>query len=250
MGPSSRHVPAIAHAVDLSNEAFPFGTSREIDLGYARVRASRITYVGELGWELYVPTEFATGVFDALVDGGRRSRPAPRRLPRPRLAAHGEGLPPLGPRHHARRHARSRPASASPSRGTRPAASSAGTHSLAQREAGLRTRLVQFALADYDKLLYHNEPIWRDGVIVGSITSGHSGHTIDCLPRDGLGVGAGMAVADARLGDWRRLRDRGRRRACTGTGRRCEPWYDPKSHRVRSDVARATGVGRPWPSER
>ena len=51
---------------DLGNEAFPFGTSREIELGYARVRASRITYVGELGWELYIPTEFAAGIYDPL----------------------------------------------------------------------------------------------------------------------------------------------------------------------------------------
>ena len=51
---------------DLSNEAFPFGTSRVIDIACARVRASRLTYVGELGWELYIPTEFAAGVFDAL----------------------------------------------------------------------------------------------------------------------------------------------------------------------------------------
>ena len=45
---------------------FPFGTSREIDLGYARVRATRISYVGELGWELYVPTEFVAGCFRCL----------------------------------------------------------------------------------------------------------------------------------------------------------------------------------------
>ena len=51
---------------DLSDGAFPFATSREIDLGYATVRATRITYVGELGWELYVPAEFAVGVFELL----------------------------------------------------------------------------------------------------------------------------------------------------------------------------------------
>jgi 4-methylaminobutanoate oxidase (formaldehyde-forming) len=43
----------------MSNAAFPYGCSREIEIGYARVQASRITYVGELGWELYVPAEFA-----------------------------------------------------------------------------------------------------------------------------------------------------------------------------------------------
>src|SRR5262249_56634274 len=52
------------------DEAHPFGSSREIDLGYATVRATRITYVGELGWELYVPAEFAAGVYEDLTAAG------------------------------------------------------------------------------------------------------------------------------------------------------------------------------------
>ena len=55
---------------DLSDAAFPFGTSRQISLGYATVRATRITYVGELGWEIYVPTEFAVGVYEDLLTAG------------------------------------------------------------------------------------------------------------------------------------------------------------------------------------
>ena len=56
---------------DLSNAAFPFGTSKELEIGYARVRASRITYVGELGWELYIPTEFTAHVFEVLQAAGK-----------------------------------------------------------------------------------------------------------------------------------------------------------------------------------
>jgi heterotetrameric sarcosine oxidase gamma subunit len=70
MGPRSRELLQRLTAADLSNEAFPFGTSREIDVGHATVRATRITYVGELGWELYVPCEFAVGVYGALFDAG------------------------------------------------------------------------------------------------------------------------------------------------------------------------------------
>src|SRR6185369_12449389 len=55
---------------DLSDEGFPFGTSQRISLGYATVRATRITYVGELGWELYVPAEFAVGVYEDLMQAG------------------------------------------------------------------------------------------------------------------------------------------------------------------------------------
>ena len=70
MGPASRELLGRLGSADLSDEAFPFSTSREIALGYATVRATRITYVGELGWELYVPTEFAVGVYEDLVAAG------------------------------------------------------------------------------------------------------------------------------------------------------------------------------------
>lgn len=70
MGPRSRELLTRLTRADLSDEAFPFGSSKEIDLGFSTVRATRITYVGELGWELYVPTEFALGVYDALFAAG------------------------------------------------------------------------------------------------------------------------------------------------------------------------------------
>jgi 4-methylaminobutanoate oxidase (formaldehyde-forming) len=70
MGPRSRDLLGALSPADLGDAAFPFGTSREIDLGYFRVRATRITYVGELGWELYVPAECAVGVFELLTGAG------------------------------------------------------------------------------------------------------------------------------------------------------------------------------------
>jgi heterotetrameric sarcosine oxidase gamma subunit len=70
MGPRSRELLTTISRADFSNVAFPFGTSRQIDLGYSTVRATRITYVGELGWELYVPAEFAVGVFELLTHAG------------------------------------------------------------------------------------------------------------------------------------------------------------------------------------
>src|SRR3712207_6675058 len=70
MGPRSRELLSRLSRADLGEEAFPFGTSREIDLGYSTVRATRLTYVGELGWELYAPTEFAVGVYEDLMRAG------------------------------------------------------------------------------------------------------------------------------------------------------------------------------------
>src|SRR5256885_7012479 len=70
MGPRSRELLATLTDADLSTAAFPFAPSQIIDLGYGRVRASRITYVGELGYELYIPTEFAQSVYDVIVSAG------------------------------------------------------------------------------------------------------------------------------------------------------------------------------------
>jgi 4-methylaminobutanoate oxidase (formaldehyde-forming) len=70
MGPRSRDLLATLTTADLSDDAFGFSTSRLISLGYATVRATRITYVGELGWELYVPAEFAVGVYEDLMTAG------------------------------------------------------------------------------------------------------------------------------------------------------------------------------------
>ncbi|MFI6601586.1 FAD-dependent oxidoreductase [Nonomuraea sp. NPDC050536] len=64
MGPESRNILKKVSKADFDD--FPFGTSRLIDLGYATVRATRVTYVGELGWELYVPAEFAVTVYETL----------------------------------------------------------------------------------------------------------------------------------------------------------------------------------------
>lgn len=70
MGPNSRELLQRLSADDLSDEGFPFATSRIISLGFAQVRATRMTYVGELGWELLVPVEFTPGVYEALHAAG------------------------------------------------------------------------------------------------------------------------------------------------------------------------------------
>ncbi len=235
MGPNSRRLlqslTSRSLADDLSNDAFQFGTSRVIDLAYARVRASRVTYVGELGWELYITTEFATGVFDALIAAG----------------------PEFGLR-HAGYHALN---SLRMEKGYRHWGHDIGPDEtpleaglgfvvawdkprgfigrdalMRQKQTGVHQRLAQFALVDSDKLLLHDEPIVRDGVIVGRTTSGMFGHT--------LGTALGMGYVASPAGG---LIDRGY--VLTGkyeieiAGERVpakvslDPWYDPKSERVK-----------------
>ena len=71
-GPRSRELLQTLTSVDLSNEAFPFRAAREIDIGYARVLCVRITYLGELGYELYIPADQAVHVYDKVVEAGAK----------------------------------------------------------------------------------------------------------------------------------------------------------------------------------
>ena len=83
-GPKSRELLQALTKADLSDESFPFRASKEIDVGYAKVRCTRITYVGELGYELYVPAEQAVHVFDRLMEEVRMGEK--RKMNRPGLA--------------------------------------------------------------------------------------------------------------------------------------------------------------------
>jgi len=69
-GPASRELISRLTDADLSNSAFGYLTARQVHVGYAPVLAMRVTYVGELGWELHVPAEYAAGVYDDLMSAG------------------------------------------------------------------------------------------------------------------------------------------------------------------------------------
>jgi len=177
MGPQARALLQRLSPADFSNEAFPFGTAQEIDVGYARAWALRVTYVGELGWELYVPTEFAGPIFDLLVKHGQ----------------------PLGVRlagYHALDSLRSEkgyrhfghdvtPGDTPLEAGLGFAVSwrknvdFLGRAALERQKAeGLNRRLVFLRLADPEPTLLHDEPILRDGEIVGRTSSGAFGYTV------------------------------------------------------------------------
>jgi glycine cleavage system aminomethyltransferase T/glycine/D-amino acid oxidase-like deaminating enzyme len=177
MGPRSRELLQSLTPADMSHKAFPFATSQEIELGYAIVRASRITFVGELGWELYIPTEFMLGVYDEIVAAGAAFD----------LAHAGyHALNSLRMEKGYRHWSHDITDEDSPLEAgldftvkfDKPGGFIGKDELLKQREAGLRRRLVQFRLKDPEPLLYHNEPIWCDDKIVGHITSGAYGHTL------------------------------------------------------------------------
>ena len=182
MGANSRALLEKLSGEDLSHTAFPFGTSRELEIGYARVRASRLTFVGELGWELYIPTEFALGVFDEICSAGKDfglSFAGMHALNACRLEK--------GYRHWG--HDISdveNPIEAGLSftcKMDKP--DFIGKDSLLRIRTALdgkapSRRLVQFYIDAQDApLMYHEEPLLVDGRYVGGVTSGMWGHRIN-----------------------------------------------------------------------
>ncbi|MDB2364444.1 FAD-dependent oxidoreductase [Luminiphilus sp.] len=177
MGPHSRELLQSITPDDLSHAGFPFATSREIEMGFCYVRASRITFVGELGWELYIPTEFMQDIYDRIVAAG-----AERGL----VHAGYHALNSLRMEKAYRHWSHDITDEDSPLEAGLgfvikfdKAGGFIGREALlAQRERGLSRRLLQLCLNDPVPLIYHNEPIWRDGELVGHITSGAYGHTL------------------------------------------------------------------------
>ncbi|HEY6823675.1 MAG TPA: FAD-dependent oxidoreductase [Steroidobacteraceae bacterium] len=176
-GPRSRELLSSVADGDWSNEGFPFGTAREVQIGYQQALALRITYVGELGWELYIPVPCAIGVYDAIVEAGK----------------------PLGLRHcgyHALNSLRIEKAYREWSHDigpddtpldaglaftcawTKPEGFIGRDALLAARSQPRRRRLVQFLLSDPSAMLYYNEPILLEGKRVGLVTSGMFAHTL------------------------------------------------------------------------
>jgi 4-methylaminobutanoate oxidase (formaldehyde-forming) len=230
MGPRSRELLSRLTDADLSNEAFPFASSQVIDVGYARARASRITYVGELGWELYVPTEFAQGVFDAIIEEGASADL--------QLAGYHamNSLRTEKAYRHWGHDVTDEDTPLEAGLGFAVAWSKSGGFIgrdalLRQREGGLRRRLVQIALADTGKLLYHNEPIWRDGALVGRITSGAFGHTVGKPLGMGYIENVGGTVDAAFIHSGRYEIEVAGQRVSAEVALR--PFYDPTNRRVK-----------------
>jgi glycine cleavage system T protein len=230
MGPRSRELLATLTDADLSTAAFPFATSQIIDLGYARVRASRITYVGELGYELYIPTEFAQSVYDVIVGAGAAfglrlaGYHALNSLRMEKAYRHwghdiGDEDTPLE-------------AGLQFAIAWNKPGGFVGLEPLSeQREAGVRRRLVAIALERADRLLYHNEPIWRNGELVGRISSGMFGHTLGAALGLGYVANSGVPVSAEWIAAGQYEVEVAAERVPARVSLR--PFYDPASARVK-----------------
>jgi 4-methylaminobutanoate oxidase (formaldehyde-forming) len=232
MGPNSRAVlQKAAPGTDFSNASFPFGTSKMIEIGYAQVRASRITYVGELGWEIYIPGEFALHVYERLRAAG---------------AEFGMRLAGMHAMNSCRMEKGYRHWGDDISVADTPLEAGLGfavawdkpvefigkEALLAQKEKGPPTRrLLQFRLAGSGRPLYKEEPVLVNGSRAGSITSGMYGHRLGAS----LGMGyvqAGEPVTAAWVAAQEFEIEIGWERQPAIA--QLAPFYDPKLERVKS----------------
>jgi 4-methylaminobutanoate oxidase (formaldehyde-forming) len=228
MGPNARKLIQKVSPNDFSNEAHPFGAAKEIEIGMGLARAHRVTYVGELGWELYVPTEQAAHVFETIMEAGAET-----------------GLKLAGL--HALDSCRIEKAfrhfghditdedhvleaglgfAVKPDKGDFIGRDAV----LRKKDAGLSRRLVQLRLTDPEPLLFHNEAILRDGKIVGTITSGNYGHHLGGAVGLGYVPSEGESAADV-LGSRYEIEIAGERFPAEAS---LKPMYDPKAERVRA----------------
>ena len=234
MGPRSRALLEAVSGADMSNAAHPFGRSREIEIGYAKVRASRITYVGELGWELYVSSECIADVYERLIEAGAQFG-----LKHAGYHAMAACRVEKGYRHWSHDIA-DEDTPLESGLGFTIAWNKAGGFRgrealLEQRSAlTLTKQLVQVRL-DVDAatapMLYHEEPIVRDGVIVGSIKSGAFGYRVD----RSLGMGY-VHCAEGVTPQWLSTGRWEVEVACTRypASVQVQAWYDPTNQRIKS----------------
>ncbi len=229
-GPRSRELLQKLTSVDLSNEAYPFRAAREIDIGYARVLCTRITYLGELGYELFIPTEQAVHVYDKVVDAGTEFG-----LVHAGLRALGSLRMEKGYRdygHDLDNTDDPYETGLGFAVDLKKPDGFIGKEALLERKAKgpLQRKLVSVLVKDPEPLMFHAEVVRRDGVPVGYVRAASYGHTV--------GGAVGLAflepkqtVDEAYLssGKWE-VEVNGRLYPCVVSSR---PLYDPKAERIK-----------------
>jgi 4-methylaminobutanoate oxidase (formaldehyde-forming) len=224
-GPAAREILAPLTPQDLGNDAFPYMTLRETTVGNVPVRALRVTYVGELGWEIYCPTEYGLGLWRALWEAGE---------PHGMLAGGYRAIDSLRLEKGYRVWGADITPDETPYEGgvgfcvkLDKEGGFIGRDALAEaKEAGPRTQLCCIALEDPHSIALGNEPVRVAGEIRGRVTTGGYGYTVErsiayaYLPPGS--AEAGTAVEVEIFGRW------------VGGEVSSEPLFDPKGSRIRA----------------
>ena len=223
MGPKARDLMSLVSPDDWSDAAHPFGLAREIELGLGLARAHRVSYVGELGWEIYVSSDMAGHAYETLRDAGAN------------VGAKHVGLHAMDSLRleKAFRHfghditAEDHVVDAGLSFAVKTdKADFIGRDAVLRRkEEGPKARLLQFKLKDPEPLLYHNEAVLRDGEVVGYLSSGNYGHH--------LGAAMGLGYVPAMKGVLEPKYEIEIAGKLYEAEVSLKPMYDPKSERMR-----------------
>jgi glycine cleavage system aminomethyltransferase T/glycine/D-amino acid oxidase-like deaminating enzyme len=190
-GPNSRALLQQLTSTDLANAAFPFRTAREIDLGFARALCIRITYVGELGYELYIPAEQATHVYDRIIAAGEQFGLAHAGLKALASLRMEKGYRDYG--HDIDNTDGPYEVGFGFALDLKKPAGFIGKEAVLAHKAGgpLMRRLVQVLVKDPQPLMFHAEVVHRDGVPVGYVRAASYGHT--------LGGAVGLAMIEPKV---------------------------------------------------
>ncbi|WP_300057104.1 FAD-dependent oxidoreductase [uncultured Roseobacter sp.] len=228
MGPNSRALLNLVSPNDFSNEVNPFGTAQEIEIGMGLARVHRVTYVGELGWEVYVSSEMAAHVCETLIEAGADLNLKLCGMHMMDSCRMEKGFRHFGHDITCEDHVLE--AGLGFAVKTDKLDFIGRDAVLRRKDEGLKTRLVQFKLADPEPLLYHNEPVLRDGEIVGYLASGAYGHTLGGAMGLGYVPCAGETAAEVLASTYEIDVAGTRVKAKTSL----RPMYDPKSERVKA----------------
>jgi len=212
---------------DFSNAAHPFGHARQIEIGMGLARAHRVSYVGELGWELYVSADMCGHVFETLMEAGQAHDLKLCGMHVMDSCRIEKGFRHFGHDITCEDHVLEAGLGFAVSK-TKP--DFIGRDAVERkREEGLRHRMVQFRLSDPEPMLYHNEPILRDGQIVGYLSSGNYGHHLGAAIGLGYVPCEGETAAEV-LASGYEIDVAGTRVTAEAS---LKPMYDPTSERMR-----------------
>jgi 4-methylaminobutanoate oxidase (formaldehyde-forming) len=227
MGPRARELMQRVSPNDFSNAANPFGTAQEIELGMGLARVHRVSYVGELGWEIYVSADMAAHAFETLWEAGQAVGLKLCGMHMMDCARMEKGFRHFGHDITCEDHVLE--AGLGFAVKTDKPDFIGRDAVLRKKETGLERRLVQFRLRDPEPLLYHNEPVLRDGEIVGFLSSGAYGHHLGAAMGLGYVPCAGETAAEVLASSYQ-IDVAGTRVAAEAS---LKPMYDPMSERVR-----------------
>ncbi|MFK7891249.1 MAG: FAD-dependent oxidoreductase [Granulosicoccus sp.] len=229
MGPNARALLQAISPNDFSKEGFAFGQAREIEIGCGLARAHRISYVGELGWELYVSTDQAAHVFECIVEAGQDHNLKLAGLHAMDSCRIEKAFRHFG--HDITDEDNVVEAGLGFAVKTDAKAQFIGRDAVLQtREAGVQRRMLQFRLTEPEPMLFHNEAILRDGQMIGVVTSANYGHALGAAIGMGYVPCAGETVEQVLASDYT-IEIAGTRVSAMAS---MAPMYDPKSERMKA----------------